>query len=99
LDFDKNGTIGYTEFLSATLDCNFYIQKEKLWESFNVFDVNRNGTISSAELRELLSQAEGHSLQPDQCDLMIQSFDKNRDGVVDFEEFCDMMKQSRRQIN
>jgi len=54
LDFDKNGTLSYTEFLSSILDQSIYCQEEKLRQSFNVFDKDGSGFITQSELRQFL---------------------------------------------
>jgi Ca2+-binding EF-hand superfamily protein len=39
LDFDQNGEINYSEFLSASLDRNL-LSKENLWKVFKYLDNN-----------------------------------------------------------
>ena len=38
VDIDKSGSIDYTEFILATMDKKKAVSKEKLQESFNIFD-------------------------------------------------------------
>ena len=48
----NNGTIQYTEFLSAAADRKRLLQEDKVWEAFNQFDRNGDGKIQQKELRE-----------------------------------------------
>ena len=49
MDFNKNGKINYTEFLSATLNVQEFlkpaINKKKLEAIFNQFDTDQTGFI------------------------------------------------------
>ncbi|KAJ4916332.1 putative calcium-binding protein CML44 [Raphanus sativus] len=60
--------------------------------AFNVFDVNGDGYISSEELRTVLERLgfEEETKSWD-CGRMIRAHDKNLDGVIDIEEFKNMM--------
>ncbi|KAF8082465.1 hypothetical protein N665_0824s0013 [Sinapis alba] len=60
--------------------------------AFNVFDVNGDGYISSDELRTVLERL-GFEEETKiwDCRRMIRAHDKNLDGVIDFEEFKNMM--------
>ncbi|GAV85113.1 efhand domain-containing protein/EF_hand_5 domain-containing protein [Cephalotus follicularis] len=61
-------------------------------EAFKVFDMNGDGFISCEELQSVLSrlglwdQSSGND-----CKKMICVYDTNLDGVLDFEEFRNMM--------
>ncbi|PIN16480.1 Calmodulin and related proteins (EF-Hand superfamily) [Handroanthus impetiginosus] len=79
---------------------NFYQEKCKvegedqilesdLRKAFRVFDLNDDGFISSEELQIALSRL---GLWDEQdCEHMIGVYDTNKDGLLDFEEFKDMM--------
>ncbi|CAH2033534.1 unnamed protein product [Thlaspi arvense] len=60
--------------------------------AFNVFDVNGDGYISPEELRTVLERLgfEDEANTRD-CGRMIRVHDKNLDGVIDLEEFKNMM--------
>jgi calcium-dependent protein kinase len=55
MDVDGNGSISYSEFLAASLDKNIYLQEERLWNAFKVFDRDGSGKITADELKTLLS--------------------------------------------
>ena len=56
MDFDRNGKIDYTEFLTASLDKNIYMKEERLYGAFKTFDRDGSGKISHRELRDLLGR-------------------------------------------
>uniref|UniRef100_A0A7N0T332 EF-hand domain-containing protein n=1 Tax=Kalanchoe fedtschenkoi TaxID=63787 RepID=A0A7N0T332_KALFE len=64
-----------------------------LMEAFKVFDVDGDGFISAQELQTVLEKLgfeEGKEMK--RVEEMIVSVDRNQDGVVDFLEFKDMMR-------
>ncbi|KAL7128331.1 hypothetical protein ABFS83_14G309200 [Erythranthe nasuta] len=63
--------------------------EQLLLKAFKVFDLNNDGFISSDELRTVLSRI--GLLDEHDCKEMILAYDRNRDGVLDFGEFKDMM--------
>ncbi|KAI3781413.1 hypothetical protein L2E82_11427 [Cichorium intybus] len=62
-------------------------------EAFKVFDEDGDGFISAKELQVVLEKlgfAEASEMA--RVEMMISSVDRNADGMVDFSEFKDMMK-------
>jgi len=45
IDTDKNGTIGYTEFLAAMMDEKTYLKPKYLKLAFDMIDKDKSGTI------------------------------------------------------
>jgi len=94
VDADGSGLIDYTEFLSATLDKKIYMEEDVCWDAFRVFDHNGDGQISPGELtNHVLIDPDVQSLVPDTAALQ-QQIDSNKDGLIKFEEFMDMMRTS-----
>ena len=94
LDCNRNGKIDYTEFLAAGLDSSIYLNSEKLFDAFQVFDCNQDDMISADELRTLLEK-EGNYLDLGMCEELIQQCDVNGDGVINFCEFVEMVEYNR----
>ncbi|KAL5248187.1 hypothetical protein ACHWQZ_G017385 [Mnemiopsis leidyi] len=91
VDADGNGTIDFKEFLEMMTkhmkeaDCD-----QELREAFKVFDRNGDGKITADELKTVMHNL-GETLTDEEIDQMIEEADTNKDGYVDYEEFCIMM--------
>jgi calcium-dependent protein kinase len=99
VDCDKNGEIDYTEYLRAAIEQESYVCKENLRKAFYYFDKDRSEYIEKQELMAWLS--EGAVIPMAVIEELIEEADKNRDGVIDFEEFENLLlekiEQSGRQ--
>ena len=52
LDIDHNNSISYTEFILATMNKKKVITEERIKEAFDMFDENKNGSISLEEIKK-----------------------------------------------
>merc|ERR1719281_579700 len=95
VDSDGSGVINYTEFLAATLNTRQRTQEDACWAAFRHFDRDKNGSISKAELRETLKDLNGVELFATEAEVnrVLEEVDSNNDGVIQFDEFMDMMRQ------
>ena len=89
VDCDGNGEIDYTEFLRVTLEEESYVCKENLRKAFYYFDKDRSGTIEKQELMNWLS--EDAIIPMSVIEQLIEEADKNGDGVIDLEEFENLL--------
>lgn len=89
VDIDKSGEISYTEFVAATMQKNVLLSKQKLKTAFEMFDVDKSGTIEAHELKAILGKSCNYN--DEMWDNIIKEADENGDGVIDFQEFCNMM--------
>jgi calcium-dependent protein kinase len=97
IDADADGQIAYTEFLAATLQRKMYLQEDVCWTAFGVFDIDGDGRISPEELRQVLRSGSVEEIVSAQDgDAILEAVDKNGDGLIDFEEFMEMMRGSSR---
>lgn len=78
----------YTEFLAATFDREACIVDSVCWAAFNCFDKGSTGNISMADVASgsLLG-----SLSMDELDQHFKELDIDQDGVIDFDEFLQML--------
>jgi calcium-dependent protein kinase len=53
IDFHKEGTINYSEFLAATVDKKKALTMQNLWFAFHHFDVDNSGFITEQSLAEV----------------------------------------------
>lgn len=91
IDIDKNNKIDFTEFLAANMDSSSYKDKDKLRYAFDSFDVDKNGIITYEDIVNILKienllDAKKLALE------LIEPNDINKDGKVDFDEFCKLME-------
>ncbi|VDI64645.1 Hypothetical predicted protein [Mytilus galloprovincialis] len=86
VDVDGNGIIDFQEFLTMmakkTKDTD---SEEEIREAFKVFDNDGNGTISSNDLRQIMTTF-GDKLPDDEIDAMIKEADSNGDGQINYIE-------------
>jgi len=85
VDADGSGEIEYSEFVVATLNEKNLLSNNKLQQAFNMFDKDKGGTISTAEIKEVLSF--GQNLDEDVIQQIITQVDANGDGEISYEEF------------
>ncbi|WOG96821.1 hypothetical protein DCAR_0416158 [Daucus carota subsp. sativus] len=92
IDTDKDGFISFDEFerfYSAGSDNG----EGEMREAFEMYDINKNGLISSSELHQILTKI-GEKCTEQDCVNMITSVDADGDGFVNFEEFKTMMSRA-----
>jgi len=92
IDTDSSGCMDYTEFIAATMETSFQHREDLCWAAFRVFDTDGDGTITTSELGMAMKSAGKGALTDGQLSEIIKEFDQNGDGVIDFDEFCDMMR-------
>ncbi|KAL3846942.1 hypothetical protein ACJMK2_017882 [Sinanodonta woodiana] len=91
VDVDGNGRIDFNEFVTMMVaNMKDLSGEEGLREAFRMFDKDRNGFISSAELRHVMTTM-GDKLTDLEVDEMIREVDIDGDGQVNYEEFVVMM--------
>ena len=69
-----------------------------LYDWFNTYDVDRNGTITLEELFEVFEKQTGGPVPEDMVQGMHEAADANGDGVIDFEEYVYMMQMDGLQL-
>ena len=89
-DIDGNGFIDYSEFLTATLNWQTCLSKDRLKAAFKSYDLDGNGKIS---LDELSSAFKVTGIGSEMILEAVSQLDKNNDGEIDFEEFEEFIKR------
>ena len=84
-DANMNGYLDYTEFLTAASNWKKIMTKQKLKAAFDEFDIDKNGYISIAELKEMLTN--DHIVEDQVWEEIFNEVDSNHDGKIDLEEF------------
>lgn len=101
-DLDKSGYIDYSgiflnnhpskkEFLNAYVNKQDLIATKNLKHAFNMFDENKDGSISMDEIKKVLGK--GRKYSEETWRKVMDEADKNKDGKITFDEFEFMMKK------
>jgi calcium-dependent protein kinase len=91
IDYDNNGTISFDEFVKAAIDKKKILTEEKLKAAFSLFDRNGDGDIEAKELKEVIG--DDTNSDNEVWFQMIKEVDLDGNGVIDFDEFKEMMKK------
>jgi len=95
VDADGSGVINYTEFIAATLAKEQTQEEGLLWAAFKIFDQDSSGTITVEELMEVFkNRFDENELGDQHIEDVMAEVDTNGDGVIDFPEFCAMMRKA-----
>lgn len=89
VDADGNGEIDYSEFVIATMNEKHLLSNNKLETAFKMFDKDGGGSISTEEIKQVLSF--GQNLDESVINAIIKQVDENGDGEISYDEFQAMM--------
>jgi calcium-dependent protein kinase len=93
IDFHKEGTINYSEFLAATVDKKKTLTMQNLWFAFHHFDVDNSGFITEHGLAEVFHR-EGRRISQAQIHEIMEQADSEHKGRLSFEDFTRIMKST-----
>ena len=100
VDANGDGTISYEEFMAFAEDREQLLQKKNLRAAFDAFDWSHTDYITAEDLQRFSSSSAKGGAAVFQCEkifshrtirAMMKRADKNGDGRISFDEFCDMM--------
>ena len=95
MDVDYNGKLAYNEFISACLSKSAANNREYLAYAFRYFDINHDGKINHEELSIILKAYRREYVENTKLiDKLLEECDTNRDGSIDFDEFCKYLKKN-----
>ena len=89
IDADGSGDIEYEEFVRAAVDKKKFLDDTILKFAFDFFDKDKSGKITLEEVKEIFQQNKEFPEQDFQ--MIIDQVDNNSDGMIDFNEFKEMM--------
>jgi len=84
-DINKDGVISLEEFIDGATEYERMSAEEQLKDAFNLFDKNNDGFIEAPGLLEALSFLPNFEIEKAQA--IIDEYDVNKDGKMDFDEF------------
>ncbi|CAO2842545.1 unnamed protein product [Amaranthus hypochondriacus] len=94
-DVDGDGSIDYTEFITATMNRHRLETDENLSKAFRYFDKDNSGYITTDELESAMMEygiADESSIKE-----ILSEVDTDNDGRINYEEFCAMMRSGTTQ--
>ncbi|XP_019644908.1 PREDICTED: calmodulin-beta-like [Branchiostoma belcheri] len=97
-DVDENGKLDFNEFVNFMQHMKEVMSPEPrfLMEAFKSFDKDGSGTLNKAEVKSAMATI-GRNYNDEQIDKLFELFDSNRDGVLQYEEFVNLMNPRRSQ--
>lgn len=97
LDYEGNGKINYSEFLSATIDHHKFLTEQRLHGIFHQFDVEGSDKLTASNLQDAFQKL-GQNLSMEEIERIIKKHDLNGDGCLDFEEFKVMFHEDENML-
>jgi len=98
-DADHSGELDFPEFVKglAMFTMKNVDRDRKLRFLFDIYDMDGDGMISNGELYTVLKMMVGSNLKDGQLqqivDKTILLLDKDSDGMINYQEFCDIVGQ------
>ena len=92
VDINRSGEIDYSEFISAAINRQQLLSKQRLETAFKMFDLDNSGGIDADELKAVLGKYQKYD--DSFWQELIKECDLNGDGVIDLSEFTKMMLNS-----
>jgi len=100
-DTNKSGELDFSEFVRglAMFTSKSIDREQKLKFLFNIYDMDGDGFICNTELFDVLKMMVGTNLTDVQLqqvvDKTIVQLDKNQDGMISYQEFCDIIAKGQ----
>jgi calcium-dependent protein kinase len=94
IDMDNNGYIEYEEFVRAAVSKERFINENVLRFAFRYFDKDGSGEITFDEIEAIFKDSiTDKSKVHDSLKKIVDEVDSNKDGIISFTEFSDIMKK------
>nr|XP_039267497.1 calmodulin-like [Styela clava]XP_039267498.1 calmodulin-like [Styela clava] len=91
---ENNNFVNFEEFITiASLARTICVTEDEILEIFQMFDKDKDGFISAAELNNLMLQLE-ENVSEEEVEEMIHLADQDGDGRVSYEEFVRLLTGS-----
>jgi len=93
VDISRSGFIDYSEFVVAAMHESQLTSQSKLKAAFHMLDKDGSGKIKPEAIRDVFSIGRSNSNEKEQLEVteIINEINLKDDGVIDFDEFVQMM--------
>jgi len=102
-DTNKNGTVGFREFMLALHVTSKGSPEEKLSLAFRMYDVDGNGTIELGEMKRVVGAVYDmlgtQENKRGRAEELFSKMDQNSDGTVSQDQFIAVCKQDKDLLN
>lgn len=95
VDVNGDNVLSLDEFLSARINRKVIQKEERLRKLFKCLDLDDSGALSAGEICAALESVRGEKLKKEEAVKLIEEVDTNKDGVIDYEEFMAMFKDTK----
>ena len=98
-DFNGDGEWDFSEFYQFYIKVVVNTQQtisvdQEIQGVFNLLDSDKNGKIDISEIKVFFTQV-GYPLNDNEITQLIQMYDKNNSGVMEFDEFTSFYKDAK----
>jgi len=90
-DSDSTGFLKWPEFVEIAMDHEKLVHRQNLKKAFEFFDLDGSGTIQTHEIKEILGRVNAELAVDGAVKKIFERIDVNKDGIIDFDEFCTFM--------
>lgn len=100
LDQGNRGAISWSDFVTALVTSEQYLQRETCEAAFRTIDKSGNGTICLEDFKVMFSNEQDgvsskcvHGMPEDQVEEMFRDADTNNDGTLSYDEFVAVLRR------
>jgi Ca2+-binding EF-hand superfamily protein len=90
VDYQGNGKINYSEFISSTIDTKQFLNEARLQAIFQSFDIDNTQFISIQNLKDAFTKF-GREITNAEIEQVMKEHDRDGNQQIDFSEFKTMM--------
>ena len=83
VDYQQNSKINYSEFLSATINLNNFLDEQKLLAVFHQFDTDNSGEITALNMKYAMQKL-GMDVPEAEIRKIMSQHDLDDNGGIDF---------------
>lgn len=94
LYFKEKAVVTFLEFIAATIDKSFYLDRKRIQELFSYIDVDESGEIDYKDIQDCFKRF-GRLLDDSKINRMISECDTDKDNKINFNEFYSILTMDK----